>query len=382
MKRGLELAAIVAGIALVIAIALARQAELAAVKPSYFSSYDSGRNGYRALYDVLSRDGVTVRRFERDLGLLDRDTGVLVVSPSDLEAGFSGRTGQRYASIGPSDLLRLRAFARGGGRLVVLDTAFGGADDALLGLPGTHDIKPATVALALTAGPSTAGVSRVRASVGAVFGWAVPKAEPLLGVAGGTVAIAYPLGKGEVVAIAAPDVLSNAHVAQADNARFAFDVLAGHGVVAFDERLHGYAQDKSFWSALPAPVHAAVWIVLGIVVLALVGANVRFAPALPVDPPGDRDSSDYLASMGALLRRARAARGAIAAFAEDAFRRARRRYGLSGQADVSAIVARIQSEEMRRAIANLDRLRAIERPSDAALVRAANLCARLRKELG
>jgi hypothetical protein len=383
VKRApLEILGIGLGVVLIVFIALARQAELAKIKPSYFSSYDTGRNGYRALYEVLYREGVPVRRFERDLGLLDRDTGTLVIATSNLEASFSPLTHQAYSSIDQNDIVRLRNFVRGGGRLVTLDTDYGGLDDAKLGFPASHEVTTTERAYPVAPVSMNAGVTRVDATIDNVFPFAVPKAAPLLATDAGLVAISYPIGKGEVIAITAPDILSNAHLAQADNARFAYDLLGGHGVVAFDERLHGYAQDKSFWSALPAPVHLAFWIVVGIVLLALIGANVRFAPPVPIDPPGDRDSSAYLGSMGSLLRRARAARGAVRAFADDAFRRARRRYGLPSSADVADIVARVDREETRRAIANLDRLRAIDRPDEAALLRAAVLSARLRKDLG
>lgn len=383
MKRSPgEILWIALGVGLIVWLALARQAEVAAIKPSYFSTYDTGRNGYRALYEVLYRQGVRVRRFQRALGLLEGDTGTLVISTSAFEAAFSSINGQQYSSIGSSDIVHLRQFLARGGRLVVLDTDFGGAQDAKLGFPADHDVKSTTQASTVASVGLDAGVTHVVATIDEAFPLTVPKATPLLAAGGGLVAISYPLGKGDVVAITAPDIFSNDHLAQADNAQFAYDVLAGHGIVAFDERLHGYDEDQSFWSALPEPVHVAIFIVIGIVLLALIGANVRFAPPIALDPPGDRDSSAYLESMGSLLRRARAAQAAIVAFADDAMRRARRRYGLAGSATAADVVARADREETRRAIANLDRLRTIERPDEATLLRAAVLSARLRKDLG
>ena len=190
---------------------------------------------------------------------------------------------------------------------------------------------------------------------------------PLLAAGGGTVALAYLYGKGEVVAISAPALFGNAQIARADNARFAYDLLAGRGPVVFDERPHGYAVDKSFWEALPNPVRVAFWIVCSIVALALIGANVRFAPPIPLDPPDERDSSAYLRAMAGLLRRARSARAAIGVFADDASRRARRHPDLA--------------PENAEAVAQLAQLREISHPGDAVLIRAATLDARLRKDL-
>ena len=113
------------------------------------------------------------------------------------------------------------------------------------------------------------------------------------------------LGKGEVVAITVPTLFSNAHLLDADNLAFAYDVVAGHGPVAFDEYVHGYDDDVTLWQALPQPVRAAAWVVAAIVGLALIGANVPFAPPIPAEPPDERDSSAYVDAMAALLRRAR-----------------------------------------------------------------------------
>lgn len=130
-----------------------------------------------------------------------------------------------------------------------------------------------------------------------------------------------------------------------------YNAVAGRGLVAFDERPYGYDRSRSLWSVLPAPVHAAVWLALFAVALALVESNVRFAPPIAREPPADRDSSDYLRSMAMLLRRGRAGRPTIERFAR----------------------AYPKSQE-------LIELAAITRPNDAQVLRAATLYAALRKE--
>jgi hypothetical protein len=118
------------------------------------------------------------------------------------------------------------------------------------------------------------------------------------------------------------------------------------------------------WSVLPAPVHAAVWIVCALVLIALIGANVPFAPPIPVRPPDERDSSAYLDAMAALMRRARASRAAVATFANDARRRTLRRSRSQHQYAVDALTALERSA----------------RPSDKDLLSAALLDYELRKE--
>jgi hypothetical protein len=130
-----------------------------------------------------------------------------------------------------------------------------------------------------------------------------------------------------------------------------YHVVAGRGLVAFDERPYGYDRSRSLWSVLPAPVHAAVWLAIFAVVLALIESNVRFAPPIVREPPADRDSSYYLRSMAALLRRGRAGRPTIERFAR----------------------AYPKSQE-------LIELAAITRPNDEQVLRAATLYAALRKE--
>lgn len=372
---------VVLGVIVLAAIAVLRYETSASIPPpSTYSSNDTGPNGYEALYNVLQAHGVAVSRSERELDLLSPAVRTLVISSVVPE-----RDALNSLAVQPitrRDLPLLKAFMRNGGRLVVLATDIGDPGDAQIGLPAVRVVPTAAYAVPVARVALTTGVARVRARVSVAFPLATRKAVPLLATPHGIVAMTYPYGKGEMVAISAPGMFSNGNLSHDDNARFAVNVVGTHGPVAFDERVHGYVIDKSFWSALPAPVHAAVWVVLALLILAAIGANVRFAPPLSLEAPDERDSSHYLNAVASLLARARAARSAVADFADDAMRRARRRYGLPVQADVSAVVRRADRAEVREGIAALDRLRSLSNPDDAALVRAAAVNARLRKELG
>jgi hypothetical protein len=378
--RRFDILVIALGIALLLGVAYFRNASQSSSTPSVYSTYDSGPRGYRALYEVLRAEGkVSIVRSERDLSLLDPSVDTLVISSIVPDTSF---VNPRPAKpLDDRDLKVLKSFVTKGGRLVVLATDIGGSEDARLGLPAVHEVKDLGRAESLSPA-RTPGVRSVQAPTPVAFPFDVRKATPLLANAQGLIAIAYPLGKGEVIAIAAPQIVSNRYLAKADNARFAYDVLAGRGAVAFDERIHGYVEDKSFWDALPPPVHVAIWITVGLVLLALFGANVRFAPPLAVDRPDERDSAAYVEAMAGLLRRARAARSAIAAFADDALRRARIRYGVPASGGVDAIAPRIDRDDVRCNLVALERLRALEHPDDVAVTRAAVVNARLRKDLG
>jgi hypothetical protein len=250
-RRIVESAVLVALLGLLVLLATGSLRE----KSSTHSSYDTGPNGYRALFDVLHREGVPVTRLEEPLGLMDRSVRVLVLTAPYLDR---------------SDARRLQDFRHRGG--IVL-----------------RPVVANYTNLALSKHPQRAA---------------------------------------EIYA-----------------------AVAGHGIVAFDERGYGYDRTRSLWSVLPAAVHVAIWLAALAVLLALIDANVRFAPPIVREPPAERDSSDYVRSMAALLRRAHAGRAAIERFA--------RVYPKSSE---------------------LEQLAAVTRPGDAQVQRAAAIFATLRKD--
>ncbi|MHB8178249.1 MAG: DUF4350 domain-containing protein [Vulcanimicrobiaceae bacterium] len=347
------------------------------VQVSTYSTYDSGRNGYRALYAVLRAEHVSVSRFQAHLGLLPRNVRTLVISTWRPEK----RAHLPYDPLDHASLVRLKEFVAGGGRLVLLSSHFGGAGAGIIGVPGTVRIAARSRnAVPIERGPLLQGVSRARVVIRSLFGFAIPKAAPLLATAHGSIAITYPLGKGQVIAICAPKLFGNAWIARADNARFAVDLFAGHGAVAFDERVHGYVADESFWSVLPRPVHVAIFIVLAIVVLGLIGANIRSMPPISLNAPDERSNVAYVDAMAGVLRRAHAARYAVRLFAADALVRARRRFGLAAECDAEQIVPRIERSALRLDLADLSRRAMLDRPGDEDVLRAADAYVRLRKE--
>ncbi len=263
---------------------------------SVYSSYDTGPNGYRALYEALRGAGVPVSRFERVLGVLDPSVKTIVLT------GY-----ERDPSAKPMDehdSAYLRRFVENGGRLVALDAEFAGSDDVAPGV-GTSVAANGTGAIALARNAYTGGVTGVRGPIDWVFPFKDRRGVPLLANAHGMVAAAYRVGRGEVIAVTAPALFGNAQIRNEDNARFAYNAIAGHGPAVFDEYVHGYDDGRTLWAALPSTVRAAAWIVLVIVLLALVGANVRFAPPYLPTPPDERDSSDYISAMAELMRRTR-----------------------------------------------------------------------------
>ncbi len=344
-------------IVVVVALTLARPEERAT--PSTYSSYDTGPNGYRALYEVMRKEGVPTSRLERELGTLREFHGTLVVSQ-----------GTFLDALGSVDVQRLAALVRAGARLVVLGNVVDASGAQTLHVPGAVTIAQTMVATRVARDSDTDGVTEVTATMTSAFSLRKePRIRTLLAAGGKSVAVALSLGKGSIVAITAPGIFSNAVLARDQNARFAYDVLSSNGALLFDERVHGYAVGASMWDVLPQSVRGAVWLAVAMLALAIIGSLFRSAPPIALAPPRLRDSSAYVASMAALLRRAHAGAAAIERFAEDAARLARNRPGGGKRPDIVAQLALLET------------LRASTHPDDSALLVAARADAYVRKEL-
>lgn len=290
------IALIVIGLLLVL-LAYERSAMTERQRPSVYSTYDAGANGYQALYNVLAAAGVHVRRFERVMTLLEPSVKTLVIT--------SYETDPSRKPLDQRDTAELRRFVSSGGRLVAIDFDFAGKLDVAPAVGTTLQTPRGGDALALARNRYTQGAPRLRGTIDWTFSFREPRGVPLFANKNGMVAVWYRYGRGEVIAITAPAIFGNAQLRNADNLRFAYNTVAGHGDVAFDEYVHGYSDNLTMWSVLPSPVHAAVWIIVAMVVIALIGANVPFAPPYVPAGPNERDSSDYITAIAELMRRSR-----------------------------------------------------------------------------
>lgn len=370
----------IAALVMVIVLSIARATHQSGSSFSTPTSYDTGREGYRALYELLRREAIATRRFTKDHHLLGHASGTLVLAQSSLEV-FARRT----TGLSRNDILNLKEWVSTGGTLVVLAPPYGSEYDTLLGIPSSKT-APVTQhnAMPVASFGFTKGVRSIGGTFADVFAFdASPKVVPLLQTRSGLAALQYTLGKGRVIVFTDTSVFSNAHLAHDDNARFAVQFFAAlPAPIAFDETMHGYGQGQSLWDAVPWPVHDAVFLAAFALLLGILGNLWRFAPPLPPERPSERDSSAYITSMANLLAHARASAKAMRDDADSALRAVRRACGVSDRTKITALLGRVADSHIRACVLELDRLRDLERPSDGELLRAGVLSAQLRKEFG
>lgn len=168
-----------------------------------------------------------------------------------------------------------------------------------------------------------------------------PGALPVAGGAGFTSALSIPVGRGEVLVLAGPDLLENLRLEGGDNLVF-WARVADRGRPAFDE--------EHWIAAPPAPAASSLGLSLFgaqalLAALALGWARGRRLGAVRPPPPAaaSRTAADYLASLASLYRLARA-EGDLGAAAWRAHRlRLQRQAGISARLSDGGAAARLEA---------------------------------------
>ena len=255
------------------------------------SVHNPGPLGLLVVRRFLEQRGATVVAHDGPLTALPKGTRTVVLASP---------TG---TALTPEDVDTLEAFAHGGGTVVALMPAAREAQPALsrwlqVGVGPPLPSAPeggASVSVAVRAGPF--GCLR-RLRVGAGPSLTVARDEA---VSVTTPADLWwvPVGAGEVVVAPGADLASNHFLELDDNAAF-WAGLAARGPVAFDEGHHQLA-------AGPPPSRNLVASVLQLAVVALAllfSAGRRLGPPRVTAPAVHRSSLEYVASLGALTRKA------------------------------------------------------------------------------
>jgi hypothetical protein len=143
---------------------------------------------------------------------------------------------------------------------------------------------------------------------------APPAAQVLWRVRGAPAALLVPHGRGKVLFVADPNLLTRHGLVRDDgeprddNVVFLVNVArleARDRAVLFDEYHHGFHAGTGFWSYLGH--HGARWAVLPVLIVAAVGlwrGAVRLGPARPVPRPRRADAVDFAAALARLYQQA------------------------------------------------------------------------------
>lgn len=269
-----------------------------AVALAQYASTDYASGGYRAWATLLAREDISTARFVLRPVELDRTTDTLVsAQPARGAIDPNARTA--------ADLGALAAWVRGGGRLVYLghNAALADAETHALHLPFGLPTVGASGALR---GPAAAVVQSLAGLGSNRMRLAEHRGTAVLADANGEIVVRYPLGRGEVIAVADPVPLTNAQIARADNARLAYLIGLPRrtgGVVAFDDGLHGALVDRPWYRALPVPLRLTLGVAAVALVLALIGSALRGAPAMRLEPAREPTSAEFIAAVAALYER-------------------------------------------------------------------------------
>jgi len=319
------------------------------------STYHAGPTGSRALYDLLSESGYEVMRW-RDL--------------TDKLLGGDGKQVQTFVVIGrtliPFDEQQAKSlllWVEQGGRLVLIDRR---PDDMLLPKSGDWTVSTDDYVFPMNVDPSnpkemTAGVeaiqpvqptlltreiqavmpsrfaSRIKISAekekkepveetsehgpedlrkleenppAPVVVTPIPLA-PVVHVANaeGPLLVDYSYGKGRIVVLSDPYLVSNGGIGLKDNLQLAINALTSSGgLVAFDEYHQGRGATRNafaaYFSGTPVLAIGAQCVLLVLVILSTRAR--RFARPLPLVQVDRRSSLEFVASMAELQERSRA----------------------------------------------------------------------------
>jgi hypothetical protein len=342
-----------------------------------YSSFDVASGGYRAWYDILEREGRQLERLELRPAYLDAGLDTLIYAePLPFDPSASG--GQT-----PADVRALVDWVAAGGRLVYLGHDDDAAKTGTLKLPFTTKARAVGV-VASSPTLRAAGIAKVAWAPKPLRWRKWPKnATVLASDVAGPLAVRYPYGHGELIAVVDETPFDNARIGRADNARFAYYLATPRrpgGRVAFDEQPHGFEVAAHWWQIVPRPLLVAICLAAFALLVAFAGAAIRLGPPLTAPRLRDPTSLEFLDSVAALLERGRGGGKALADALASTRRAAASAFGMPEDSPLPELAERIPRDDVRREFITVMSAERFTQPDDATLIRVVALAATLRKE--
>jgi hypothetical protein len=323
------------------------------------ASNDFSFGGYRAWYDLMSREGVRVTRFHNHHDALPAGVDTLVISfPEDGLGSFWDRA-ERDA---------LQAWVRGGGRLIDIGiTPSVSRDEDTKGESVLGEDRP--VDRGPLRGPWAGAVSSLPER-GTLRLMPQPHhhVDVLLRDKSGPLVARYTVGRGEVISIASAAVFENRMLSRGDAARLAY--LAARpgrsgGTVAFDETIRGDLTEKAWYLALNVPELVALAFLVLAGLLWLAYGLFPLGPPVRLRAPREPTSREFVDAVAALYVRIRAREHARDALTADAHRNVERLPRTAANVALAVRIAGVAADPV---------------PDDATLVAVAALARTAREE--
>jgi hypothetical protein len=372
----LETLVLVLAFGLLVAVTIATQRAKSTLLPDSYSTYDATSGGYRALYELLVREGVRAGRFEQRPAFLTAQTDTLVwAEPLPFDS--------RQLATTNADVAALQEWVRAGGSLLYIGFDDVAAKRGILGLPRSGIAAGKRGAPFLAAALARAGARRIEVRAARRYRVERRGTRVLLDDGRGAVAVTYAFGRGRVTALIDESLFTNASLARGDGARLAVALATPRraaGSVDFDEAVHGHDIPERWWQVVPLPFAIALGVAGMAVLIAFAGAAMRLGPPLLPETHENRTTGDFIEALGSLFARGKAIRYVLESAERSTARAVARALRLPEGATVDQIAARIDDDASRADFRELVRIAGNGFADDKNLVRGVALAQRLRKE--
>ncbi len=178
---------------------------------------------------------------------------------------------------------------------------------------------------------------------------------PLITDGYGCLAAVAAVGKGQIIALADSQFVSNKNIGLGDNAILAYNLVArsnskGQGTITFDEYHHGvgFAPVENargeglpviLWDASPANLRISLELCVAILALLAVNSNCVLGPKYRLVPTTEQNTHNLVRGVASLMKRARADSIALEVLTSDLKQAVIARFNLPPEADLPEIAA-------------------------------------------